>query len=213
MTCEETDTRLDDYVDGALPPAEAQAVAAHLGGCAACREDEAALRDVLQLAHDLPRDKQPARDLWPGIAARIQAPVAAAWPWRLAVAAALLVAASSALTYVLVRPTPQVAVDPSPAPAEDPATTAARPVSQGTDDATFVAATEELLDALDERRATLAPETRAVVDRNLAAIDAALGEIRAALRKDPGNVELERRLGSVHRRKIEVLQRVVRLSS
>ena len=75
----------------------------------------------------------------------------------------------------------------------------------------ILAATEELMQALDARRGTMAPETRAVVDRNLKAIDAALDEIRAALRKDPSNAELARQLGNVHRRKIEVLQRVVRL--
>jgi hypothetical protein len=77
----------------------------------------------------------------------------------------------------------------------------------------YVGATEELMDVLEARRDSLAPETREVVDRNLAVIDGAIGEIRAALRKDPGNAELLRQLDSVHRRKIEVLQRVVRLSS
>ena len=212
MTCEEMDTRLDDHVDGTLGAAEADEVAAHLAGCPACREDEAALREILRLAAGVPREMAPPRDLWPGIAARLQTVRPAIPAWRLAVAAALLVAASSAVTWVLVAPDTPVA-DATPEPFAEPPTSAAVPVSHRADETTFVAAAEELQDALDQRWDDLAPETRAVVDRNLAAIDVALGEIRAALRQDPGNVELERRLGSVHRRKIEILQRVVRLSS
>ena len=59
----------------------------------------------------------------------------------------------------------------------------------------------------------MTPETRAVVEKNLAVIDAALVEIRAALAKDPNNRELLRMLGATRKRKIETLQLVVKLTA
>jgi hypothetical protein len=43
-------------------------------------------------------------------------------------------------------------------------------------------------------------------------IDQALKEIRDALQKEPGNRELTRMLASTHRKKVDVLRRMVRLS-
>lgn len=59
----------------------------------------------------------------------------------------------------------------------------------------------------------MTPETRAVVEKNLAVIDAALVEIRSALAKDPNNRELLRMLGATRKRKIETLQLVVKLTA
>jgi hypothetical protein len=73
-------------------------------------------------------------------------------------------------------------------------------------------AAEELLTALNEHKDSLSPETRESVERNLAVIDQALEEIREALSREPKNPELTRMLASTHRKKVEVLRRVVRLS-
>jgi hypothetical protein len=57
--------------------------------------------DLLRRLRQLPREVEPAHDLWAGIAARIEAPPAASLPrarrWRVALA----LAASSALVFVL----------------------------------------------------------------------------------------------------------------
>ena len=53
----------------------------------------------------------------------------------------------------------------------------------------------------------MAPETRAIVERNLAVIDAALRESREALAKDPHNHALEELLLSAYRQKIDWLKR------
>ena len=221
MNCDDVLDRLDARADGGLSAEERAALDAHLATCADCREAADSMDELLRQAAELPAEIQPGRDLWPGIAGRLTVPGAERKGWTIrplwmAAAAAALVAASSAATWLLVKPdasTPVAVASPAADAPENPATQGPLPVSQGTDEAMYVAATEELMDALEARRPTLAPETRAVVDRNLAVIDGAIGEIRAALRKDPGNAELGRRLDSVHRRKIEVLQRVVRLSS
>jgi hypothetical protein len=70
-----------------------------------------------------------------------------------------------------------------------------------------------LMAALQGRRDTLSPETLASVEKNLLVMDQALSEVRAALGRDPGNPELTRMLVSTHRKKVETLRRVVRLST
>jgi hypothetical protein len=77
----------------------------------------------------------------------------------------------------------------------------------------YVRATSELLHALEARRDHLSPETLKVVDQNLTIIDQALGQVREALRKDPGNHQLTRMLTATHQRKVDVLRHVVSVSS
>jgi hypothetical protein len=66
--------------------------------------------------------------------------------------------------------------------------------------------------AIEGQKETLAPETRAVLDANLKTIDDALAQVRAALRKDPGNSQLAHLLTSTHQKKVDALERVVRLN-
>ena len=77
----------------------------------------------------------------------------------------------------------------------------------------YAQAATELLAALAAQKDSLSPDTRASVERNLAVIDQALTEIRDALRKEPKNPDLTRMLAATHRKKVEVLRRVMRLST
>jgi hypothetical protein len=74
-------------------------------------------------------------------------------------------------------------------------------------------AAAKLLEALQQRRAVLSPEDLARVEANLEVIDRALEEVRQALVKDPESPELNRMLVATHRKKVDVLRRVVRLST
>jgi len=211
MSCQEAIDRLDEYVDGTLSERDLHEVELHLHGCAGCREEERLLRSLLAQAAALPRAIEPPRDLWPAIAGRIAAgaarPRAASWwaPMALAVAAALVMV----LAATLLR-----RQGPSRSPAAlVPAleTVSMRPI--GDAEADYERATAALLAALDERRGSLSPETLAAVERNLAVIDQAMDEVRAALRQDPGRPQLARMLAATHRKKVDVLQRVVKLST
>jgi len=53
----------------------------------------------------------------------------------------------------------------------------------------------------------------AAVEKDLTTIDAALRQVRDALRQDPANPQLSHMLASTHQKKLDVLQRVVRLST
>ncbi len=215
MTCDEIVERLDAFVDGAGDEAAFQEIELHLAGCAACREEERALRDLLAEAAALPKSVQPARDLWPDVAARIAAGGVRArrarigWTIGLAAAAALAALASARL----LRPAPAAA--PRQASAS-PARIV--PAAVGSDDLLpaeegYVRATGELMNVLAARRDRLSPETLKVVQQNLDIIDEALGQVREALRKDPGNRQLTRMLTATHQRKVDVLRRVVGVAS
>ncbi len=218
MKCAEALDRLDDLLDGLLPEPERLAVLDHLASCEACRQEEQHLRAILAAARALPRDRTPPRDLWPGIAQAIGAekvvraefgPKNPRTFWLPALAAAAVVAAIAA--GVTMRGGGARFGGPGAG------TATAVPVASGHVDLLdaeqgYARAADELLAALAERRDSLSPETRASVERNLAVIDQALKEIRDALQKEPGNRELTRMLASTHRKKVDVLRRVVKLS-
>ena len=211
MTCPEVDDRLDDYVDGSLSEGEFQEVELHLASCPACRDAERRLRSVLAQARALPREVAPPRDLWAGIAERIQEERRSRFPrwatWSLAAAAVLVMSASLALVH---RTAPG---GPAPSPAFVTAPAGLDPTSIGAAEQDYQQAAAALLAALQERRQTLSPEALASVEKNLAVIDQALDQVRAALGRDPGNPELTRMLVSTHRKKVDTLRRVVRLST
>jgi hypothetical protein len=208
--------RLDDLVDAALADEERARVEAHLATCPACRAEETLLRQILADARALPRESTPERDLWPGIARQI-GPSAEVVPlrprplarrfWMPALAAAAVAAA--AVSMLVTRP----AGGPAGVPSGRPIAVSTGKVTLLDAEEGYARATTDLLAALAERGDSLSPETRAAVERNLAVIDQALKEIREALEKEPGNPELTRMLTATHRKKVDVLRRVVRLSS
>jgi anti-sigma factor RsiW len=205
MTCREIDDRLDDYVDGTLPEGEFQEVELHLASCEACRKTERGLRRILAEAASLPRQKSPERDLWPGIEERLRSRPRVSWTF-LAAAAAVALAVAGALFLAKDRtPLAGPRAVPVAATLESPALAEA--------ESDYERASAALLAALHERRDSFSPETIASVEKNLEIIDGALAEVREALRRDPENPELTRMLAATHRRKVDVLRRVVKLTT
>jgi hypothetical protein len=223
MTCQELDLRLDDWLDGALTGAAAREVEAHLASCAACRERERQLRSLLAHAAALPRSVAPERDLWPGIARQIGGGFSGWLGWGargfqpLALAAAAVVVLGlAALVFTRIAPERVRTVT---MPAASPSATTFVAGSSVSDPALAEAerqyeeAAQALLEALQRRRSVLSAEDLARVEANLQVIDRALAEVREALVKDPANPELNRMLVDTHKKKVDVLRRVVRLST
>jgi len=200
MMCNEWETQLNEYVDGTLA-AEARAlVEAHLAGCAGCRAAVVELRALVAGAADLPKRIEPARDLWTGIAARVgkrEVRNGKRW-WRTALAAA----ATLVIGFAVYRLLPPFAAH-------------YRPVGEGwrAVEAQYEQASDELTRALATERDRLAPATVALLERNLAAIDAALRESRDALARDPENVELRGLVASAAREKVELLRWATRVAT
>ena len=203
MTCRDFEARADAYVEGRLSARDAAAFEAHLDRCAVCA---AALERVAGpppgLA-SLARSIEPAEDLWPGIHGRLAAagvrPGRIAVPrWGLAAAAVLLIAISSGVTAVLLRPTPR-------------AVSATLDVSAL--EAQYAEVSEDLSGALEQARSRLEPATMATIERNLKIIDAALDETRQALARDPGNPALGQMVVAAWRQKVDLLRRATALGT
>ena len=78
-------------------------------------------------------------------------------------------------------------------------------------EAEYGQARDLLVQALDDSRGRLAPETVAVVDENLAIIGNAIAEIKTALEQDPGNRQLIRSLVAAYDREVDLLQQATQL--
>jgi anti-sigma factor RsiW len=228
MTVHPTEERLNDYVDGYLPPAEVREVEHHLALCEGCRVEVASLRDLLCEVAALPPEITPPPDLWVGIREEtVELPARrreTLWGMRhgLAAAAVVLVALSSTLTLLVTRERTPAALPTASLPAAtvQPARPAASPAAVPAALAAFREAETEYVRTVADleavfraRREQLSPQTIRVVEENLRIIDTAIREARAALEADPGSAELPLLLSSIYRGKIDVLERAVRLSS
>jgi anti-sigma factor RsiW len=74
MTCDQFADRLADYLEGDMDATARVAIETHASSCAECRALLADLRTLQAEATKLP-ELSPKRDLWAGIAARIETPV------------------------------------------------------------------------------------------------------------------------------------------
>jgi len=212
MSCPETQERLDDYVDGSLPEADFQEVELHLHACLACREEERLLRSLLAQAASLSRELVPSRDLWPGIAERLEARSVMGGRVRMFFLSPATLAAAAVLLALLATLRRPPTDGPKPSLGQAHYVSTLEP-SLARAEGEYVRATDSLKAALEARRGSLSPETLRTVDQDLRVIDTALDSLRGALEKEPGNEELSRLLISTHRRKLDVLRNVTRLSN
>ncbi len=215
--------RLSDYIDDDMEPSERAALEAHLAECAACSSTLADLREVVDQAASL-EDRPPGRDLWPGIAARLEkrGPVVVPLEARrssrdgfrlslpqlaAAVLAALLIGVGGAW-FAIERGEPGVpVVAERPAdPSDEPGSSPFVPVSESAGGASYAEAVAELEAMLEQRRDRLDPETLRAVEQNLAIIDQAISEIRSALEENPDDPYLNRHLATTMKRKVDVLR-------
>lgn len=183
--------------------------------------------DILAQAIGQWRDEMPARDLWPGVAARLATPVAPTGGGgrtftftisQLAIAASLLIAVAAGVTWLA---TQRAAVTGGGAERgeviqayrDTGGTPTGRIVPANFADAQFNAAVTDLERILREERDRLDPRTVLVLERNLRAIDDAINEARTALESDPANPFLNSHLADARRRKLDLLRHATELTS
>ncbi len=201
MTYPHMDAKLNEYVDGMLAARDRASVEAHLAECAGCRAAIAEVRSLSASATSLPKSIEPGRDLWPPIAARIRPRatwnVQRFWRGALAAAAMLLLAVGIYRLFRVPRSDFRVGEGQGWAAVQ----------------ADFARASDELSRILAVERERLRPETVALLERNLAVIDTAIAESRAALACDPASAELRRFFAAAARQKVELLRWAARVAA
>ncbi|HZE87954.1 MAG TPA: hypothetical protein VE404_00330 [Verrucomicrobiae bacterium] len=198
----------------------------HLEACAACRDEAADVRALSSAAAALPESIEPPTDLWRKIDAKLESRVvrlpaavrAPARRFRLAAAAAAVIAIAGAAYVAIVIgvpgrtetavPSPAVIGIPETVPAGRAVPSPAAIPTLGGADIAFIEARQQLRAALYERRKSFSPETVRTVDRNLKLIEGAIEEIRTAVARDPGNRELQKMLIATRQREVALLQHV-----
>ena len=227
FTCTDFEAKLADLMDGSLDQAARAAMASHRATCAACDALASDLDTIRTDAAALPT-LSPSRDLWAGVAERIEAPVVALpvtaaqgpvvtatiaprrrWP-AMAAAASLLVAATAGITWSVAR---QSAPDTSVA--DDTGFAAAMALSQNVRAASRPALNETydreiavLRAIVDQRRSELDSATVAILDKNLKVIDDAIAESKAALARTPASAFLLDRLTDAYDSKLRTLRAI-----
>lgn len=164
---------------------------------------------------ELPREVPPARDLWAGIEARLDAPESRAspvapsraWGWQIA-AAVVLVAASSLITATLVRRDAPVTVAGSRGITGDLAAVQALPAAFGPShdlSPEYEQARRQLTTMLQQRIDRMPRSARSKLADNLAQLRRAANEINDALAEQPGDPLLEELLLSTYQEELAVL--------
>ena len=230
MTCEAYQTLLPDFLkERGLAADRREAAEHHRRQCAACRALTADLRAITAAGAELPL-LSPSRELWPGIEARIEAPVVpiptptgvAAVPsgaggpsvrtrpgWRLAIAASALIAVTAGITYSV---TMRVASAPVAPLAQGPGGQGlVQAVSRPSAEETFDREIAALRTIVDARRGELDTTTVTILQKNLGVIDAAIAESKAALAADPASAFLIDRVNSAYSTKLEMLRAIATL--
>lgn len=227
------DDRTEDlsaFLDGELSPREAAELERRLAsepGLAALRAELEAIRAAAAALEPRP----PARDLWPGIEARIRSvrevdlaerrrhrTVTLSMPQLAAAAVALLAVGGGAMWTARQAGggpgTPAASIGeavPGTAGEMDVRLAAAdggSPTSRTSDDVIA-----DLERRLDEGRSRLDSSTVKVLEESLATIDRAIRQASQALALDPGNAWLPRHLADAKARKVRLLERANALAT
>jgi hypothetical protein len=217
MNCQLFDDVLDDYVDGVRVGEHRDderfaAFAQHLTECAPCR---ALVTDLTSIKVAVSRldEHVPSPRLWAKIASSIEQRQRQPWwqrelgggfsAWIPATAAASVVILLFAAAWDgwnhrrTELPPPPSSADVQPIPAEQH----------------YERAIAGLQQVADAQNAVLDPETLAVVRKNLAVIDRAIDESRAALVREPASTLAQESLLDALESKVTLLQDTVALSS
>jgi anti-sigma factor RsiW len=205
---------LSAYLDGDLDRTEQGRLEAQLERCAECRALLADLRAIVAVAPAY-RGVAPSRDLWAGIAQGIDRSRAVELPRRksprlftlrqLVAASVVLAAAMSGLVWMTTRGGRSETADSVVATAAAPATHLAGIGPRA--DSAYDGAVADLEQVLVEGRGRLDTATVRIIEDNLAIIDRALAEARAAIAADPANAYLNGQVAANMRRKLDLLRR------
>jgi anti-sigma factor RsiW len=233
-----SDTDLNDFIDGSLGPAERLEIEQHLAACARCRQTVEDLREILRTVGDLEPREAPVR-AWSRLerAVRMEREHAtsaapaygardaqsksgdtgkstvlkgrSAWMAGLAAAAVLVLATAVGMRYMASRHTDALADTSAPAGAGEAAQSVEAELRQA--EAHYEKAIKGLETIANSEQSELDPRTAATLQKNLAVIDQAISESRAAVRAQPASEPAQQSLIDGFKTKIGLLQDTVAL--
>jgi anti-sigma factor RsiW len=207
---------LSEYVDRTLGRDERAQVARHLEACEACRQLVDDLREITRAAAALDPIVPPAR-LWGRIEKEIRGDraraanpgrgngfaVSASWTW-LAAAAVLVIA-----VFIGVRFAPPIA--PDAGSATDAAAAEAIEAELEAAEAHYQKAISGLERIASAENTPFDADTAATLQKNLAVINQAIDESRAAVRSEPASQQAQHSLIESFKTKLALLQDTVAL--
>ncbi|HEY7287602.1 MAG TPA: zf-HC2 domain-containing protein [Vicinamibacterales bacterium] len=220
---------INGYVEGTLGPAERADVERHLDGCGDCRQLAADLAEIRRVAGSLDLREPPAR-AWRRLeraihveshhAADAEAVETAGGRdrWKLigflAAAAVLIVATGVGLRYgAFSRPgsAPNAASSETAAGAESAASAQVVEAELRAAESHYDRAIKGLEQIASSEQGALDPKTAATLQKNLAVIDQAISESRAAVREQPTSEPAVNSLMENFKTKLALLQDTVAL--
>ncbi len=209
MTDHPSEARLNDYVDGLLQPAERKELEGHLSRCGDCRREADQLGELLRSAEAL-GDVQPSRDLFPAIraaatTATTSSPSPSSWARWGALAASLLILAGAFVVFTWLDD-------------GEPESLAAIPADESlaelwAAEQDYVAASSRLMEALEQRRRELSPQTVSLIEEQVGIIDRAIADVRVAVERDKVGTNHAHLLTALYQKKIQLLWTASRLPS
>jgi anti-sigma factor RsiW len=220
------ETVITDFVDETLAAGERDRVERHLAGCAECRRVVDDCREIRRIAGSLEERQPPAR-VWSRLDRAIKLerqhadasrPRTAFRQWvGFAAAAAVLVMATAAGLRYLMASRPHVDAPASAAQASTPdaaraqASAAAIEAELRAAEQHYDKAIKGLEQIAGAEQGALDPSTAATLQKNLAVIDQAISESRAAVVAQPASEPARESLLESFRTKLALLQDTVAL--
>ncbi len=220
MKCAFYHKLIGEHLEGTIRPADKARLESHLASCADCRGLYEDFQAIAENAKDLDREAPPD-DVWPNVLARVQASRreermrAAArrhrfapgfgrtrWAW----AATLLFA--GAVIGLVVGLRPWKAAGPVVAAGSAEVQTMAK-----LEDAEkhYKLAIQSLTEALTSAKGSFDLRTAALLAWDLRAVDTVIESCRAAVAKEPGNIDARVFLLAAYQKKVDMLNDVLDL--
>ncbi len=204
-------SQLSAYLDNELDAGAAARLEVHLAECGECRAVLTDLREIVAAAPHY-AGRAPSRDLWAGIAERLDEPEVIPlrprplrFGWRELIAASIVMAAAGGGTvWLAVRSVDSNAMAVAPANSPNPNSLEIRNASYAADK--YDLAVRDLEQVLATGRGRLDTVTVRTIEESLAKIDAAIAEARSAVQRDPANAYLSRQIAANMRLKLNLLR-------
>lgn len=224
MSCEDFNAAIGELVDDTLEGTDARALEQHLTNCAACRALVTDLRRIRQTAGTLDRPTPPPA-VWTRVSEQLhheraaRARRAGAWRIGLAAAATLLLILGGLVAWraFSMREASQTVASNVTVSGEVTQSVASTKDVQSVETELRLAAEhyENAIAGLEAiartQQKTLDPQLSATLQKNLAVIDQAIGESRAALREQPASLPAQESLFEAFKSKVALLQSTVAL--